>query len=68
VASVCAGKQNFCKVLFWTDPAGVPFAMPMDSAAARLIRAEWTQNSKTHHRKMRWACDIEPNPAVCFKP
>jgi hypothetical protein len=68
ISSLCSTKTKFCKVLFWNDEALIPTKMPMTDQSARLLRADWTQNQNTGHRQMLWACDIDPNPAQCFKP
>lgn len=70
IGSVCGPKlkRGFCKVLFWSDAAMVPRSMPMSVAQARAMRADWTYNDRASFRQLLWACDIEPDPAQCFKP
>ena len=68
VGKICSRKPDFCKVLFWSDPAMVPRAMPMTIAQARAMRADWIFNRRSGYRQMLWACDIVPDPDQCFKP
>lgn len=70
IGSVCGPKlkRGFCKVLFWSDPSMVPRSMPMTAAQVSAMRADWTYNDRASFRQLLWACDIEPDPAQCFKP
>lgn len=53
--TLCPGGKP-CVVVFWSDPARVPTAMPMSSAQRRAIVAEYVRNPATGSAELVRRC------------
>lgn len=67
IRSVC-GTKDWCKILFWSDPALVPKNIPMTDAQIKGQTASWVRNNLNEQgfSQMLWACRIDGDPNRCF--
>lgn len=64
IRTLCAGKRA-CRIMFWTDEAQVPAALPLTDAQAKAKVADWLYDESTGHRQLLRAYDIATESADC---